>query len=126
MASALKLCREESSPTNGLIYSFTLTVNASTLFRSLMLLVCLLGTPGQLVAADDQAPSQPLRFWSQWRGPLANGVAPLANPPIEWSEKKNVARAIIGKPAMAVPVLAARKRRRVVIRDSLGGVSHIA
>ena len=90
MASALKLCREESSPTNGLIYSFTLTVNASTLFRSLMLLVCLLGTPGQLVAADDQAPSQPLRFWSQWRGPLANGVAPLANPPIEWSEKKNV------------------------------------
>src|SRR6478672_11780612 len=30
------------------------------------------------------------RFWPQWRGPLANGVAPLANPPIEWSEKKNV------------------------------------
>ncbi len=28
--------------------------------------------------------------WPQWRGPLANGVAPNANPPIEWSEKKNV------------------------------------
>ncbi len=31
-----------------------------------------------------------LRHWPQWRGPLANGVAPLANPPIEWSEKKNI------------------------------------
>ena len=28
--------------------------------------------------------------WPQWRGPRANGVAPNANPPIEWSEKKNV------------------------------------
>ena len=31
-----------------------------------------------------------LHNWPQWRGPLANGVAPHANPPIEWSEKKNV------------------------------------
>src|SRR3954453_18240063 len=31
-----------------------------------------------------------LRYWPQWRGPLANGVAPYANPPIEWSEKKNI------------------------------------
>ncbi|MCX6900096.1 MAG: PQQ-binding-like beta-propeller repeat protein [Verrucomicrobia bacterium] len=28
--------------------------------------------------------------WPQWRGPLANGVAPRGNPPIEWSETKNV------------------------------------
>ena len=28
--------------------------------------------------------------WMQWRGPLANGVAPHANPPTEWSEQKNV------------------------------------
>ena len=28
--------------------------------------------------------------WPQWRGPLANGVAPHANPPMEWSETKNV------------------------------------
>ena len=28
--------------------------------------------------------------WPQWRGPLANGVAPLAHPPVEWSETKNV------------------------------------
>lgn len=28
--------------------------------------------------------------WPQWRGPLANGVAPHGNPPVEWSETKNV------------------------------------
>ncbi len=31
-----------------------------------------------------------LSQWPAWRGPLANGVAPLANPPIQWSEKQNV------------------------------------
>src|SRR6266545_4470650 len=30
------------------------------------------------------------RFWPQWRGPLMNGVAPHADPPIEWSETKNI------------------------------------
>lgn len=30
------------------------------------------------------------RYWPQWRGPLANGVAPHANPPMEWSETKNI------------------------------------
>ncbi len=30
------------------------------------------------------------RFWGQWRGPLASGVAPLGNPPIEWSEDNNI------------------------------------
>ncbi len=28
--------------------------------------------------------------WPQWRGPLANGVAPGATPPLEWSETTNV------------------------------------
>lgn len=28
--------------------------------------------------------------WGQWRGPLGNGLAPRANPPVEWSETKNV------------------------------------
>jgi len=31
-----------------------------------------------------------LHSWPAWRGPLANGVAPHANPPVEWGEKKNV------------------------------------
>lgn len=28
--------------------------------------------------------------WQQWRGPLGTGVAPRGNPPLEWSESKNV------------------------------------
>lgn len=38
-----------------------------------------------------QKPSKDIEtYWPQWRGPLCNGVAPKANPPTEWSEKKNV------------------------------------
>jgi len=28
--------------------------------------------------------------WPQWRGPHGTGVAPNADPPLEWSETKNV------------------------------------
>lgn len=28
--------------------------------------------------------------WPQWRGPLANGVAPNGDPPVEWSETRNI------------------------------------
>lgn len=35
-------------------------------------------------------PADPARFWPQWRGPLMNGVAPHARPPVEWSETRNV------------------------------------
>jgi len=55
-----------------------------------MLLVCLLGAPCWLGAAAAESTPHSSRFWSQWRGPLANGFAPLANPPIKWSEKENV------------------------------------
>lgn len=30
------------------------------------------------------------RDWPQWRGPLGTGFAPSADPPVEWSETKNV------------------------------------
>ena len=30
------------------------------------------------------------RYWHQWRGPEASGVAPHGDPPIEWNENKNV------------------------------------
>ena len=33
---------------------------------------------------------QTARFWSQWRGPDATGDSPDADPPLEWSETKNV------------------------------------
>jgi tetratricopeptide (TPR) repeat protein/outer membrane protein assembly factor BamB len=39
------------------------------------------------------------RGWAQWRGPLATGVAPHADPPVRWSEGENVRwkRAVPGK-----------------------------
>ncbi len=40
-------------------------------------------------AADDSS-SLVQQSWHQWRGPLACGVAPQADPPIEWDENKNV------------------------------------
>jgi outer membrane protein assembly factor BamB len=39
--------------------------------------------------ADDPGPALD-RAWAQWRGPLASGVAPHADPPVEWSEQKNI------------------------------------
>ena len=30
------------------------------------------------------------RYWPEWRGPLSTGVAPHADPPVEWSETKNI------------------------------------
>ena len=30
------------------------------------------------------------KYWPQWRGPLATGVAPYGDPPIVWSEDKNI------------------------------------
>jgi outer membrane protein assembly factor BamB len=41
--------------------------------------------PGQATTCEGY-----LSSWPQWRGPLANGVAPQANPPIRWSETNNV------------------------------------
>ena len=38
------------------------------------------------VAQDSDAE----RFWGQWRGPDANGVARYGDPPTEWSETKNI------------------------------------
>src|ERR1043165_968345 len=49
--------------------------------------------PAQIAEkSKDSAPEADLapRNWHQWRGPLANGVGPLADPPLEWSEKKNI------------------------------------
>lgn len=39
-------------------------------------------------AADDRDTHQ--RNWPAWRGPLATGAAPHADPPVEWSESENV------------------------------------
>ena len=41
-----------------------------------------------LVLAQDGEDAR--RFWPQWRGPLGTGEAPLADPPVRWSEVENV------------------------------------
>jgi len=41
-------------------------------------------------AADESPDSKASHYWPQWRGPLATGVATHADPPVEWSEDKNV------------------------------------
>ena len=35
-------------------------------------------------------PSDAKKNWPQWRGPDGTGVAPNGNPPLEWSEEKNI------------------------------------
>lgn len=45
---------------------------------------------GAAVAPRPYATNPLLSYWAQWRGPLANGVAPLANPPVKWSETNNI------------------------------------
>jgi outer membrane protein assembly factor BamB len=53
------------------------------LLNALVLLIAL-----PLVAAEPGA--EAMQFWPQWRGPMASGVAPLADPPLHWSETNNV------------------------------------
>ncbi|MBI4979872.1 MAG: PQQ-binding-like beta-propeller repeat protein [Spirochaetes bacterium] len=47
-----------------------------------------------------------MNYWPQWRGPDVNGTAPLAEPPVQWNEKKNIRwkLAIPGK-GHATPVI---------------------
>src|SRR5437867_6237832 len=57
------------------------------------LIVVLAGLHTLSALADSVGPSACASLpdsWPQWRGPLANGVAPHANPPIRWSETNNV------------------------------------
>ncbi len=44
---------------------------------------------GLSALAENAAPPAD-QGWMQWRGPLANGVSATANPPVVWSEQKNV------------------------------------
>jgi len=39
---------------------------------------------------ESEALSDSEKYWAQWRGPEATGVAPHGDPPVEWSESKNV------------------------------------
>ncbi|MGE3780361.1 MAG: PQQ-binding-like beta-propeller repeat protein, partial [Pirellulaceae bacterium] len=48
----------------------------------------LLALPLAVVAAEFE--QERLANWHQWRGPLANGVAPQGDPPTTWSESSHV------------------------------------
>src|SRR5262245_9619285 len=58
--------------------------------RPLAVWLCLLALSARAATTSTNSALDALRYWPQWRGPLANGVAPYANPPVEWSEKKNI------------------------------------
>src|SRR5262245_41159438 len=49
-----------------------------------VLLIALSATP------HAQDPAVASRHWHQWRGPDATGVSTTADPPLEWSETKNI------------------------------------
>ena len=58
--------------------------------RTSSLLGLLLALVATGYPAGGGAATNLLRDWPAWRGPLANGVAPHADPPLTWSETNNV------------------------------------
>jgi len=58
------------------------------MFRRFVVLF-LISTPFAMWTWAEELP-QAKRYWSQWRGPLATGVAPHGTPPLEWNEKQNI------------------------------------
>jgi outer membrane protein assembly factor BamB len=63
------------------------TTTAAALFGLLTLLSAHAATdPVDLKAAGTETEL----FWPQWRGPYASGVSRYAEPPVEWSETKNI------------------------------------
>src|SRR5262249_20466151 len=60
-----------------------MVVTRITLF---VMLVCLCAAP----LRGDDARLERLQNWHQWRGPEANGTAPMGNPPVHWDTKTNI------------------------------------
>jgi outer membrane protein assembly factor BamB len=59
--------------------------------KALVLTCSILLAAAATRAADTRAAApEQLQNWAQWRGPLANGVAPLGNPPSRWDETTGV------------------------------------
>jgi outer membrane protein assembly factor BamB len=58
--------------------------------RPLALLGCLLALAGMASDTNKNSSAEADRHWPHWRGPQANGVAPLADPPLTWSETNHV------------------------------------
>jgi len=58
--------------------------------QTFLSIALLAGALSPSIGESIQVSGDALRNWPQWRGPLANGVAPSANPPLNWSEATNV------------------------------------
>ncbi len=56
--------------------------------KAVILAIMLAGCP--LPAFTNEKEMDAHRQWPQWRGPLGTGVAPHGNPPVTWSEDKNI------------------------------------
>ncbi|MDB4720534.1 PQQ-binding-like beta-propeller repeat protein [Verrucomicrobiales bacterium] len=70
-------------------------IGSAVLFFTISILVT---TAGQAQSVADN--------WHQWRGPENNGVSRTADPPVEWSEEKNVAWKIeIGGHGTSSPIV---------------------
>jgi outer membrane protein assembly factor BamB len=55
--------------------------------RNVTIAALVTGSLALLQAAPDTTAE---RYWPQWRGPHATGVSKTADPPVEWSETKNI------------------------------------
>ena len=60
------------------------------MLRYLFTILAAVSVAVSAMLAYDGSPAESEYNWPQWRGPLGVGVAPGANPPVEWSESKNV------------------------------------
>jgi hypothetical protein len=59
-------------------------MNTHALVVSISALLAAATLPAGAASADTA------KNWPQWRGPLANGIAPQGDPPTTWSETENV------------------------------------
>ena len=56
-------------------------------FTDVIMIIMLFWTGSNWAGAD---PTDMLDNWPAWRGPLVNGVAPNADPPVRWDQSKNI------------------------------------
>lgn len=64
--------------------------NLGRLLGSLSCLGLAAFVPGASALPRQPSSTAALRYWPQWRGPLRNGTAPHADPPLTWSEASNI------------------------------------
>lgn len=77
------------SPSNSPTLSSQRSMNHSRI-SAVLTSLCLLLAPAFLNAQESTNDDSMLANWHQFRGPLANGVAPKAKSPTTWSESSNV------------------------------------